>query len=91
MRHSSSTQRRHTERPKQAPAPTTPLGDNRFQELIRGASAFFAQAERDVVAEKGFQALTADAGDMIGDLHGSQAYRANLVKVLTGRAVTAAG
>jgi aerobic carbon-monoxide dehydrogenase medium subunit len=25
------------------------------------------------------------------DLHGSAAYRANLVKVLTGRAVTAAG
>jgi carbon-monoxide dehydrogenase medium subunit len=35
--------------------------------------------------------LTVDASDMIGDLHGSQAYRANLVKVLTGRAVTAAG
>jgi aerobic carbon-monoxide dehydrogenase medium subunit len=34
--------------------------------------------------------LTVDASDMIGDLHGSQAYRANLVKVLTGRAVTAA-
>jgi carbon-monoxide dehydrogenase medium subunit len=30
-------------------------------------------------------------GDMISDLHGSGAYRANLVKVLTGRAVTAAG
>jgi carbon-monoxide dehydrogenase medium subunit len=28
---------------------------------------------------------------MISDLHGSAAYRANLVKVLTGRAVTAAG
>ncbi len=35
--------------------------------------------------------LTVDASDMIGDLHGTQAYRANLVKVLTGRAVTAAG
>jgi len=34
--------------------------------------------------------LTVDASDMIGDLHGSQAYRANLVKVLTGRAVAAA-
>jgi len=28
---------------------------------------------------------------MISDLHGSGGYRANLVKVLTGRAVTAAG
>jgi aerobic carbon-monoxide dehydrogenase medium subunit len=35
--------------------------------------------------------LQVDASDMIGDLHGSAAYRANLVKVLTGRAVTAAG
>jgi carbon-monoxide dehydrogenase medium subunit len=34
--------------------------------------------------------LTVDAGDMIADLHGTPAYRANLVKVLTGRAVTAA-
>jgi aerobic carbon-monoxide dehydrogenase medium subunit len=35
--------------------------------------------------------LTVDASDMISDLHGSAAYRANLVKVLTGRAVAAAG
>ena len=34
--------------------------------------------------------LTVDAADMINDLHGTPAYRANLVKVLTGRAVTAA-
>lgn len=34
--------------------------------------------------------LTVDASDMISDLHGTPAYRANLVKVLTGRAVTAA-
>ncbi|MCU0900821.1 MAG: xanthine dehydrogenase family protein subunit M [Cypionkella sp.] len=34
--------------------------------------------------------LTVAADDMISDLHGSAAYRANLVKVLTGRAVTAA-
>ena len=73
MRHSSTTQRRHTERPKQAPAPTTPLGDNRFQELIRGASAFFAQAERDVVAERAaaiveIQALMAEYGLTVADL-----------------------
>ena len=36
-----------------APAKSsTPLGEDRFQELIRGASAFFASAERDVVVEK---------------------------------------
>lgn len=34
--------------------------------------------------------LTVDPSDMIHDLHGTPAYRANLVKVLTGRAVTAA-
>lgn len=34
--------------------------------------------------------LTVPADGMIADLHGSAAYRANLVKVLTGRAVTAA-
>jgi aerobic carbon-monoxide dehydrogenase medium subunit len=35
--------------------------------------------------------LTVDPSGMNADLHGSAAYRANLVKVLTGRAVTAAG
>lgn len=34
--------------------------------------------------------LTVSSDEMISDLHGSAAYRANLVKVLTGRAVTAA-
>jgi carbon-monoxide dehydrogenase medium subunit len=34
--------------------------------------------------------LTVAADGMIGDLHGTPAYRANLVKVLTGRAVQAA-
>jgi carbon-monoxide dehydrogenase medium subunit len=34
--------------------------------------------------------LTVDPADMIGDLHGTAAYRANLVKVLTKRAVDAA-
>lgn len=34
--------------------------------------------------------LNVGAKDMINDLHGTAAYRANLVKVLTGRAVTAA-
>ncbi|MBA4323739.1 MAG: carbon monoxide dehydrogenase [Rhodobacter sp.] len=35
--------------------------------------------------------LVVDPAGMNADLHGSAAYRANLVKVLTGRAVTAAG
>ena len=34
--------------------------------------------------------LIVDRAGMIADLHGTPAYRANLVKVLTGRAVTAA-
>ena len=34
--------------------------------------------------------LTVSADNLIADLHGSAAYRANLIKVLTGRAVTAA-
>ena len=34
--------------------------------------------------------LTVDASNLIGDLHGTPAYRANLVKVLTKRAVAAA-
>lgn len=39
---------------------------------------------------KALEGLTVSSEDMISDLHGSAAYRANLVKVLTGRAVTAA-
>lgn len=35
-----------------APARQTPLGENRFEELVRQASAFFAAPERDEVAEK---------------------------------------
>ncbi len=34
--------------------------------------------------------VKADADGMIGDLHGTPEYRAHLVKVLTGRAVSAA-
>jgi len=65
---------------------------------VTGASAggAFRWAEAEAALSSNFSAsalagLTVDASDMIGDLHGSQAYRANLVKVLTGRAVTAAG
>jgi carbon-monoxide dehydrogenase medium subunit len=42
-------------------------------------------------AASAISGLTVDPSDMISDLHGTPAYRANLVKVLTGRAVTAAG
>ena len=36
-------------------------------------------------------AVTIDAGGMLSDIHGSAAYRANLVKVMAKRAVAAAG
>ncbi|TAG27075.1 MAG: xanthine dehydrogenase family protein subunit M [Rhodobacterales bacterium] len=60
------------------------------------ASGVFRWAEAEAALSANFAAgaiagLTVDASGMIGDLHGTQAYRANLVKVLTGRAVTAAG
>lgn len=42
-------------------------------------------------AASAISGLAVDPSDMISDLHGTPAYRANLVKVLTGRAVTAAG
>lgn len=34
------------------PMKLNPMGEERFQELMRGASALFAAAERDEVAEK---------------------------------------
>ncbi|MES2914034.1 MAG: FAD binding domain-containing protein [Pseudomonadota bacterium] len=54
----------------------------------------WAEAERALSADFSASALSGlkvDASGMNADLHGSAAYRANLVKVLTGRAVTAAG
>jgi carbon-monoxide dehydrogenase medium subunit len=53
----------------------------------------WTEAERALSANFSASAvsgLTVDAGEMIADLHGTPAYRANLVKVLTGRAVAAA-
>jgi carbon-monoxide dehydrogenase medium subunit len=65
---------------------------------VTGASAggVFRWTEAETALSANFSAaaiagLAVDATDMIADLHGSQAYRANLVKVLTGRAVTAVG
>ncbi|MFT6452031.1 MAG: carbon-monoxide dehydrogenase medium subunit [Halocynthiibacter sp.] len=54
----------------------------------------WAEAEAALSANFSASALAGldapDASDMIEDMHGSAAYRAHLVKVLTGRAVTAA-
>lgn len=60
-----------------------------------GADGVFrwAEAERALSADfsaSALSGLSADAGAMISDLHGSAAYRANLVKVLAQRAVSAA-
>lgn len=53
----------------------------------------WTEAEKALSADfsaKAISELSVDGSDMISDLHGTGAYRANLVKVLTGRAVTAA-
>lgn len=65
---------------------------------VTGASqnGVFRWTEAEAALSASFSAATisglaVDSGDMISDLHGTPAYRANLVRVLTGRAVTAAG
>jgi carbon-monoxide dehydrogenase medium subunit len=53
----------------------------------------WTEAEQALSADfsaKALDALDVSPDGMIGDLHGSPAYRAHLVKVMTGRAVTAA-
>lgn len=64
---------------------------------VTGASngGVFRWAEAEAALSADFSAsaiagLTVSPANLIADLHGSAAYRANLVKVLTGRAVTAA-
>jgi carbon-monoxide dehydrogenase medium subunit len=64
---------------------------------VTGASSdgVFRWAEAEGALDGSFSkdaldALSPPEGDMISDLHGSGAYRAHLVKVLTGRAVAAA-
>ena len=55
----------------------------RWTEAEQALSASFAPAALD--------GLTVDPDGMIGDLHGTPEYRAHLVKVITKRAVAAAG
>jgi carbon-monoxide dehydrogenase medium subunit len=57
-------------------------GVHRWAEAEEALSANFTAAALD--------GLTVSADNLIGDLHGSPEYRAHLVKVMTGRAVTAA-
>lgn len=64
---------------------------------ITGASegGVYRWSEAEAALSRDFSAaalatLSVSPKDMIGDLHGSPAYRANLVKVMTGRAVAAA-
>ncbi len=64
---------------------------------VTGASSdgVFRWAEAEAALSADFSAgalagLAVPGGDMISDLHGSGEYRAHLVKVMTGRAVTAA-
>ena len=64
---------------------------------VTGASnnGVFRWTEAETALSANFTAaaiagLTASADDLIADLHGTAAYRANLIKVLTGRAVSAA-
>jgi hypothetical protein len=56
-----------------APVSQTPLGDARFQALLSKAHAFFAEAERDDVAERAaaiveIKALMTEYGLSIQDL-----------------------
>lgn len=64
---------------------------------VTGASnnGVFRWTEAEAALSANFSAgaiagLVVASGDMIADMHGTAAYRANLVKVLTGRAVSAA-
>lgn len=59
--------------PSPAPVSQTPLGDDRFQALLAKANAFFAEAERDTVAERAaaiveIKALMTEYGLSVQDL-----------------------
>ncbi|MBI1171676.1 carbon monoxide dehydrogenase [bacterium] len=75
----------------------TQAADGSVRVAITGASnnGVFRWSAAEAALKANFAAsaldgLKVDATDMISDLHGSAAYRANLVKVMTGRAVSAA-
>ncbi len=75
----------------------TQAADGSVRVAITGASnnGVFRWTEAEAALAGNFSAsalagLTVDSTDMISDLHGTAAYRANLVKVMTGRAVSAA-
>ena len=66
---------RKLDAPAPKPVRQEPLGDDRFPELIRGASAFFAAAERDEQAERAaaieeIKALMTEYGLTVQDLEG---------------------
>lgn len=61
-----------------------------------GQDGVFRWSEAEAALSRDFSSgavsdLSVDASGLISDLHGTPAYRANLIKVLTARAVTAAG
>ncbi|SER02723.1 carbon-monoxide dehydrogenase medium subunit, partial [Thalassovita taeanensis] len=65
---------------------------------VTGASegGVFRWAEAEAALTANFSpaalaGMSVDADGLIGDLHATPAYRAHLIGVLTGRAVTAAG
>ena len=71
--------------------------DDGVRVAVTGASesGVFRWTEAEAALASDFSAgavagLSVSAGGMIGDLHGTPEYRAHLVKVLTGRAVSAA-
>ncbi len=78
MRYPPRTPRRFSDKPHAPAAPPAqrqqaPLGEDRFKQLIHGASAFFAAAERDMDAERAaaiveIQALMREYGLTISDL-----------------------
>jgi len=73
-------------------------GDGSVRVAVTGAGSggVFRQADMEQALASNFSAgaldgITVDDSDLMSDIHASSAYRANLVKVMAKRAVTAAG
>ena len=73
-------------------------GDGSVRVAVTGAGSdgVFRQADMEQALASDFSAgaldgIPVDDGDLMSDIHASSAYRANLVKVMAKRAVTAAG